>query len=97
MCSSDLPCVLPAQRHAGSVFKDPPGDEASHLIDQAGLRGKTHGKAHISERNANYMVNGGGAQAADIAALMMQVHQAVLERFGVDLELDVELHGEWKM
>ncbi len=87
----------PAQRHAGSVFKDPPGDEASHLIDQAGLRGKTHGKAHISERNANYMVNGGGAQAADIAALMMQVHQAVLERFGVDLELDVELHGEWKM
>jgi UDP-N-acetylmuramate dehydrogenase len=86
----------PAQRHAGSVFKDPPGDEASHLIDQAGLRGKTHGKAHISERNANYMVNGGGAQAADIAALMMQAHQAVLEQFGVDLVLDVELHGEWK-
>ena len=87
----------PAQRHTGSVFKDPPGDEASHLIDQVGLRGKTHGKAHISERNANYIVNLGEARAADIAALIMQAHQAVREQFGVDLELDVELHGEWKV
>ncbi len=86
----------PAQRHAGSVFKDPPGDEASHLIDQAGMKGRIHGKAQISERNANYIVNLGGAQAADIAALMMQAHHAVLEQCGVDLELDVELHGEWK-
>jgi UDP-N-acetylmuramate dehydrogenase len=85
----------PAQRHTGSVFKDPPGDEASHLIDKVGLKGKTHGRAQISERNANYIVNMGGAQAADIAALMMQAHQAVLEQFGVDLELDVELHGQW--
>ena len=87
----------PAQRHTGSVFKDPPGDEASHLIDQVGLRGKTLGKAHISERNANYIVNLGEARATDIAALMMQAHQAVREQFGVDLELDVELHGEWKV
>jgi len=87
----------PAQRHAGSIFKDPPGDEANHLIDQVSLRGKTHGKAQISERNANYIVNMGGAQATDIAVLMMQAHQAVREQFGVDLELDVELHGEWKV
>jgi UDP-N-acetylmuramate dehydrogenase len=87
----------PAQRHAGSIFKDPPSEEASHLIDRAGLKGRIHGKAHISERNANYIVNVGGAQAASIAALMMQAHHAVLEQFGVDLELDVELHGEWKM
>ena len=77
--------------------KDLPGGEASHLIDQVGLRGKTHGKAHISERNANYMVNLGEARVTDIAALMMQAHQAVREQFGVDLELDVELHGEWKV
>jgi UDP-N-acetylmuramate dehydrogenase len=87
----------PSQRHAGSIFKDPPGDEASRLIDQAGLRGKTHGKAQIAERNANYIVNVGGASAADVAALIMEAHQAVLAQLGVDLELDVELHGEWKI
>ena len=87
----------PAQRHAGTVFKDPPGEEASHLIDQVGLRGKTLGNAQISERNANYIVNGGGAQAADVAALIMEAHQRVLEQLGVDLELDVELLGEWEV
>jgi UDP-N-acetylmuramate dehydrogenase len=86
----------PVQRHTGTVFKDPPGDEASHLIDQAGLKGKTRGKAQIAERNANYMVNLGGASASDIAALVVEAHQRVLEQFGVDLEVDVELHGEWQ-
>jgi len=86
----------PVQRHTGTVFKDPPGDEASHLIDQAGLKGKTRGKAQIAERNTNYMVNLGGASASDIAALVVEAHQRVLEQFGVDLELDVELHGEWQ-
>lgn len=87
----------PAQRHAGTVFKDPPGEEASHLIDQVGLRGKTLGKAQISERNANYIVNWGGAQSADVAALIMEAHRRVLEQLGVDLELDVELLGEWEV
>ena len=93
----DRQMTEPSQRHAGSIFKDPPGDEASRLIDQAGLRGKTHGKAQIAERNVNYMVNVGGASAADVAALIMEAHQAVLQRCGVDLELDVELHGEWEI
>src|SRR5437660_4005047 len=79
----------PGQRHAGTVFKDLPGEEASHLIDQVGLRGKTLGKAQISERNANYIVNWGGAQAADVAALITEAHRRVLEQLGVDLELDV--------
>jgi UDP-N-acetylmuramate dehydrogenase len=85
----------PAQRHAGSIFKDPPGEEASQLIARAGLRGRIHGKAHISEVNANYIVNLGGAQATDVAALIREAHQVVLTQYGVDLELDVELHGEW--
>ena len=42
-------------------------------------------------------MNVGGAEAADVAALIMEVHQAVLERCGVNLELDVELHGAWKI
>ena len=87
----------PSQRHAGTVFKDPPGEEVSHLIDRVGLKGKTHGKAQISERNANYIVNRGGAQAADIAALIKEAHRQVLEQLGVDLELDVELRGEWEV
>jgi UDP-N-acetylmuramate dehydrogenase len=86
----------PTQRHAGSIFKDPPGQQASRLIDQAGMKGKVYGKVHISERNPNYIVTVGGASAADVAALIMEVHQAVLQRCGVDLELDVELHGAWK-
>jgi len=60
------------------------------------MKGRVHGKAQISERNSNYIVNVGGACAADVAALIMEAHQAVLQRCGVDLELDVELHGAWK-
>jgi UDP-N-acetylmuramate dehydrogenase len=85
----------PVQRHTGTVFKDPLGHEASQLIDLAGLKGKTRGKAQIAERNANYIVNLGGTSASDIAALVVEAHQRVFEQFGVDLELDVELHGEW--
>src|SRR6266516_841418 len=86
----------PSQRHAGTVFKDPPGEEANHLVDQVGLRGRTQGKAQISERNANYIVNRGGAQAADVAALIIEAHRRVLEQLVVDLEMDVELRGEWE-
>jgi UDP-N-acetylmuramate dehydrogenase len=89
--------VEPVQQHTGTVFKDPPGHQASHLIDQAGLKGNMRGKAQISERNANYMINLGGASASDIAALVVEAHQRVLAQFGVDLELDLELHGEWQV
>jgi UDP-N-acetylmuramate dehydrogenase len=87
--------VEPSQRHAGTIFKDPPANEADKLIEQAGLKGKTYGKAQISDHNANYIVNLGGASATDIAALITEAHQHVLEQFGVNLELDVELRGEW--
>ncbi len=93
----DRQMTEPTQRHAGSIFKDPPGSEASRLIEQAGMKGRVHGRAQISERNPNYIVNAGGARAADVAALIMEVHQAVLQQCGVDLELDVELHGAWEI
>ncbi len=85
----------PPPYRAGTVFKDPPGNDASSLLEQAGMNGKIHGKAQISPVHANYIVNLGGAHAADIAALIMEAHQRVLERFGIDLELDVEPRGEW--
>ncbi|HLG63282.1 MAG TPA: UDP-N-acetylmuramate dehydrogenase [Ktedonosporobacter sp.] len=86
----------PPQQSAGSVFKNPPGDYSGRLIEAAGLKGLTRGKARISERHANFIVNVGGASAADVAALIMEAHNRVHERFGVDLELEVELRGEWR-
>jgi len=85
----------PPQKSAGSVFKNPPGDYAGRLIDQAGLKGKTHGKAQISKRHANFFVNLGGASAADVVALIVEARNRVHEKFGVDLELEVEFRGEW--
>jgi len=85
----------PAQRHAGSIFKDPAGSTARALIEQTGLPGKTHGSAQIATRNANYIVNLGGASASDIAALMIEAHQQVLAQSGIQLEPNVELLGDW--
>jgi UDP-N-acetylmuramate dehydrogenase len=85
----------PPQKSAGSVFKNPPGDYAGRLIEQAGLKGLTHGKAQISPRHANFIVNLGGASADDVVALIVAARQQVLAQFGIALELEVELRGEW--
>jgi UDP-N-acetylmuramate dehydrogenase len=85
----------PVQKSAGSVFKNPPGDFAGRLIDQAGLKGKTYGKAQISQRHANFFINVGGASAADVIALIVEARNSVHDQFGVDLELEVELRGDW--
>ncbi len=85
----------PPQQSAGSVFKNPPGDFAGRLIEQAGMKGVTHGRAQISQRHANFIVNLGGASAADVVALIVEARRRVHEQFGVDLELEVELRGEW--
>lgn len=85
----------PPQQSAGSVFKNPAGDFAGRLIEQAGLKGRVHGKAQISERHANFIVNLGGATAADVVALIVEARNRVLELFGMELELEVELRGEW--
>ena len=79
----------------GSMFKNPPGDYAGRLIEAAGLKGARLGQARISPLHANFFVNLGQARAADILALIHQAHQAVLEQSGVDLQLEVELVGDW--
>jgi UDP-N-acetylmuramate dehydrogenase len=86
----------PPQQSAGSVFKNPEGDYAAHLIELAGLKGRAHGKARISERHANFIVNSGGASAADVVALIVEARRRVKEQFKVDLELEVELRGAWE-
>ena len=80
----------------GSMFKNPPGDYAGRLIEAAGLKGLRLGQAEISPLHANFFVNLGEARAADVLALIQRAHAAVLEQFGVDLELEVELMGEWR-
>ncbi len=87
----------PPQQSAGSVFKNPEGDYAGRLIEAAGVKGKISGGAQVSERHANFIVNVGGASAADIAALIREARNRVSERFGVHLELEVELRGEWRV
>ena len=85
----------PTQRHLGSIFKDPAGSSARTLLEQTGVAGRRHGNAQISERNPNYIVNLGGARASDIATLIVEAHQEVLARHGMDLALNIELLGEW--
>jgi len=86
----------PPQQSAGSVFKNPAGDHAGRLIEQAGMKGTTVGGARISDRHANFIVNVGGASAADVATLIQEARNRVYGKFGVDLELEVELRGEWE-
>jgi len=78
---------------AGSFFKNPPGDFAGRLIESAGLKGATVRSAMVSEVHANFLVNTGGATAADILALMRLVQERVREEYGVWLEPEVRIVG----
>lgn len=79
----------------GSMFKNPPGDFAGRLIEAAGLKGKRIGDAEISQIHANFFVNHGKASAADIGSLIYTARETVAQKFGVSLELEVELLGNW--
>ncbi|MCX7601527.1 MAG: UDP-N-acetylmuramate dehydrogenase [Meiothermus sp.] len=78
----------PKKKSAGCAFKNPPGDSAGRLIDQQGLKGTTVGRAMISHEHGNFLVNLGGATAAEMYALIRKV-QAVLP-----LEGEGEIWGE---
>ena len=83
----------PAGATMGSTFKNPPGDHAGYLIEQAGLRGYRIGGAQVSELHGNFFMNVGGATAADVLALIEYAQAEVRRRFGVELELEIELVG----
>ena len=85
----------PPGSSCGSVFRNPPGDFAGRLIEAAGLKGREIGRAQISPKHANFIINLGGAAAADVKALIDLARRAVQEQFGVGLQLEVELLGEW--
>jgi UDP-N-acetylmuramate dehydrogenase len=85
----------PPQKSAGSVFKNPEPLKSGRLIEDVGLKPHRIGGAEISAKHANFIINVGGATAADITALMALARRTVRERFGVELELEVEPRGDW--
>ena len=78
---------------AGSVFRNPPGDSAGRLVEGAGLKGERIGGAVISSEHANWIVNTGGATAADIYGLMTRAREEVLRRTGIALEPEIRVIG----
>ena len=82
------------QPNAGSVFRNPPGDYAARLIESCGLKGFAVGGAMVSPKHANFIVNTGGALAADIEVLIEQVQRTVWDKCSVQLEREVRIIGE---
>ena len=79
---------------AGSFFKNPQGHPAWRLIDAAGMRGAKVGGAEVSEVHSNFIINTGGATAADFLSLSLKVKNAVFEKSGIALEEEVRIVGE---
>ncbi|MDI6807374.1 MAG: UDP-N-acetylmuramate dehydrogenase [Candidatus Eisenbacteria bacterium] len=85
------PIKLPS---AGSVFRNPQGNSAGKLIEQCGLKGRIEGGAQISELHGNFIVNIGSAKASDVRRLVDIARNEVLKRFGIELELEIEMVPE---
>jgi UDP-N-acetylmuramate dehydrogenase len=83
-------------KNCGSVFKNPPGDSAGRLIQAAGLKGTREGAAVISPLHGNFIVNEGGATAADVVRLIERARVEVRRRFNAELEPEVEMVGRWR-
>jgi UDP-N-acetylmuramate dehydrogenase len=81
--------------NAGSCFRNPPGDAAGRLIEAVGAKGWRVGGAEVSPQHANFIVNVDRAKARDVTTLLARVRRAVGDRFGVDMQLEVHLIGEF--
>ena len=93
--SAHRKATQPPGASMGSMFKNPNGDYAGKLIEAAGLKGIHIGNAQISPLHGNFFINHDNTKADDIRALIELVMKTVKEKQGVDLELEVELVGEW--
>ena len=89
--SNTQPIKIP---NAGSVFRNPDGDYAARLIECCDLKGTRKGRASVSTLHANFIVNEGGASAADIEYLIEHVRHTVQEKQGIELECEVRIIGE---
>jgi UDP-N-acetylmuramate dehydrogenase len=80
---------------SGCVFRNPDGDYAGRLIDASGAKGLRVGGAIVSDRHANYILNTGGATAAEVLSLIDVVRTRVREKWGADLATEIKLIGEF--
>ena len=78
----------------GSTFKNPQGNKAWKLIKDSGCAGLNIGEAHISKKHCNFFVNKGGAKSKDLEDLIYKVKNTVLNKTGVDLELELQIIGK---
>lgn len=83
----------PTEPSVGSMFKNPPGDYAGRLIEAAGLKGARAGNIQVSNVHANFFVNLGGGNAAQVIELVEKVRARVREKFGILLELEIQVVG----
>jgi len=93
--SAHRKATQPPGASMGSMFKNPNGDYAGRLIEAAGLKGARIGNAEISPLHGNFFINRADTKAEDILALIQVVQKTVKEKQGVELELEIELIGEW--
>ena len=93
--SAHRKATQPPGASLGSMFKNPPGDYAGRLIESAGLKGTRIGNAEISPVHGNFFINHADTKAEDIRALIELVQKTVKEKEGVELELEIELIGDW--
>ena len=84
------------KRNAGSTFKNPPGESAGALLDQAGMKGFAAGGVRVSEVHANFINNEGDATAQDVVAVMREGQRRVMESRGIRLEPEILPLGDWK-
>lgn len=78
---------------AGCIFKNPEGESAGRLIDQAGLKGEGAGGAIVSPVHGNFIINKGGATACDVLHLIDRIRERILTEHGIELELEVRRVG----
>jgi UDP-N-acetylmuramate dehydrogenase len=81
--------------NAGSIFKNPPAEYAGRLIETVGLKGMRIGGAMFAKEHANFIINLGGATAADVRALMRLAQERVWEHKRIRLQPEIKLVGEW--
>ena len=80
---------------AGSIFKNPQGRFAGQMLEEAGAKGMQIGGARVSSKHANFVENTGNATAEDVRQLVAQLQERAMDRFGVALEPEIEMVGEW--